>query len=415
MNDTRGWEPFLEEALNFHRNLPVTAPYFEYYGPSSLFLETGGKQCDFSQMMVAGIANFGIALTNGSSGYFVTGAGQLETAGPPEWARERTKANFAAAMDVVRTFESLQIVDTANDLFESPRPGKIAVIPLITGHCYLDSPETLEDFYRLGLRISHCAAISGQWCRAYPTQQVNGKIIPVLTETGKEIIARMNELGVVIDTAHLSDESTEAVLQISTRPLIDGHTGSMDYNPYSRGHRDWVLRRIADGGGVVGIHFADHIFSPKCFGPKYPFPSHRTEPEPPIWAFNRHLLKTVSDPEERMRLRKNQEFQERFYRDHGLTRVAETAADRIDRTFRCSVSDMADHLEYLTKIMGHDHVGLGGDVNGITMDQWPGDMENVGQLPHLTAELIGRGWTEENIEKLLCRNWLRVFREALSR
>jgi membrane dipeptidase len=67
----------------------------------------------------------------------------------------------------------------------------------------------------------------------------------------------------------------------------------------------------------------------------------------------------------------------------------------------------------MVKVMGVEHVGLGGDVNGITLDSWPLGMDHVGQLPRLTAELLRRGYVEEDLERLLARNWLRVFRECL--
>jgi membrane dipeptidase len=63
--------------------------------------------------------------------------------------------------------------------------------------------------------------------------------------------------------------------------------------------------------------------------------------------------------------------------------------------------------------MGIEHVGLGGDVNGITPHSWPLGMDHVGELPHLTAELLRRGWREPDIEKFLSDNWLRVWRECL--
>jgi hypothetical protein len=88
-----------------------------------------------------------------------------------------------------------------------------------------------------------------------------GKVGPVMTDFGREMVATMNRLGIIIDVAHMADESVKEVILASDRPIIDGHTCSKTFNAYSRGLQDWVLRLIAEGGGVVGIHFADHMFS----------------------------------------------------------------------------------------------------------------------------------------------------------
>jgi membrane dipeptidase len=205
--------------------------------------------------------------------------------------------------------------------------------------------------------------------------------------------------------AHLSDESTEAILAVSTKPVIDGHTGSRSVIPDCRGHSDETLRKIADRGGVAGIHFADHLFTKKVWGKKYP----TGQPPPdPLWEYNRWLLAKTADPEERMRLRKNRAEQEKFYREHGLTPPPPASTERI-----ATLADMADHIEHMVNVMGIEHVGLGGDVNGITAHSWPVGCDHVGELPHLTAELLRRGWKEERLEKFLSANWLRVFRECL--
>ena len=109
-----------------------------------------------------------------------------------------------------------------------------------------------------------------------------------------------------------------------------------------------------------------------------------------------------------MRLRRDRDAQEAFFRTRGLPPDPPAPAAR-DAT----IGDLADTVDYLVNVCGGDHVGLGGDVNGIDAHQWPAGMDHVGELSALTVELLRRGYTAEQLEKLLCRNWLRVFRQCL--
>ena len=403
--------PHLDAAIALHRRLPVTAPYFEYYGYDSLFRERGAPQCDLEKLDAANVRAFGIALANGGAGYFQLGPEDFLPAGDANWGFDRLLRNFDAALADVRKCPRVRVVQSASDL---PPVGdwslvighSILVLPLVTSHTWMRDLAAVEEMFARGLRISHCAGIiCHAWNRSFPPTRVHGRQAPVLNEFGREIVARMNELGIVLDMAHMSDESTEAILEASAKPVVDGHTGSRTVIPHGRGHRDATLRKLADKGGVAGIHFADHLFTPKVWGAKYP-----TAPtaQDPLWEYHRWLLDTVADPEERMRLRKNRAEQEKFFRAHGLAPLPPASTERL-----ATVADMADHVEHLVKVMGIEGVGLGGDVNGITAHSWPLGCNHVGELPHLTAELLRRGWEEADLEKFLSTNWLRVWRECL--
>lgn len=402
-------EPWIEAARDLHRRIPVTAPYFEMYGYDSLFAEGGGRQCDLEKLDDAGVRTFGIALANGGPTYFQIGPGEFDVAGPPEWAREKARRDFTEALAEARRCPRVRVVLNARDLEPDPPGGRIGVIPLITCHSYMTSVDVLDEFFALGLRISHAAGSTCTlWCRAWPGWRVRGRMAPVFNDYGREIVARMNELGIVIDLAHMMDISAVEVTRASTKPVIDGHTCSRSAVPRARGHSDEVLRLIADSGGVAGIHFADHMFCARVWGAKYPLPDAPPEREPALWVWNRHLLATVKDPDERARRRKDREAQQEFFRAHGLEPDPQRCVDRI-----ATLGDMADHLEHMVNVMGIEHVGLGGDVNGIEADQWPAGMDHVGELPHLTAELLRRGWSEADLEKFLSGNWRRVFAECL--
>lgn len=407
-------QPYLEQAFALHRRLPVAAGYFELYGHDSLFKPNGGAQCDLEKHDAAHIRCYGIAVANGSAGYFATGPDNLEVAGDQDWAYQRLLRTFDVAMGEARRCPRVKVVATAGDLPTSAADEAIRVIPLVTGHAWMRDVAAIDELFKRGLRISHAAGVSCiHWLSPCPPVKVRGRTGPVLTDFGREAVARMNELGILLDMAHVSDESADAIIAASMKPVMDGHTCSRTAIPDSRGHRDSTLRRIADSGGVAGIHFADHLWTNKVYGYKYPRNSPvaaERKSRDPMWDYNRHLLSTVSDPDERMRLRKDRAAQQAFFASYRITPPAPPPTDRIG-----TLGDMADHIEYMVNIMGEDHVGLGGDVNGITAHSWPDGADHVGELPHLTAELFRRGWTESRLEKFLSGNWLRLFRECLPR
>ena len=398
---------WLDLACEIHRTLPVAAGYFEYYGYDSLFKAAGAAQCDLEKLDAANIRAFGIALTNGGAGYFEVGPNEFLPAGDPDWAFERLLRTYDAALADTLRCPRVRIVCTAADLTDDGADPLLRVLPLVTSHTWMRSLEDVEVLFQRGLRISHCAGIICKtWNRSCPETFVNGDPGPVLTSFGRDVVARMNELGMIIDVAHLSDESTEAILEISTRPIVDGHTGSRTAIPDGRGHGDSTLRKIAEKGGVVGIHFADHLYARRVWGQKYHPPS--PDKPNPLRDWNRHLLAVTDDPEERMRLRKNRAAQEKFYTDQGIVPPNPAPKERV-----ATIADMADHVEYLVNVMGVEHVALGGDVNGITADSWPLGCDHVGDLTVLSAELLCRGWSPEDLGKFISKNWLRVWRECL--
>ena len=401
--------PFIQRAREIHRRLTVASPYFEYYGYDSLFKDRGAPQCDLEKIDAAHVRCFGIALANGGASYFQIGPDEYQPATTDlDWVFDRLVRNFDIALATARKCSRLRVVQTARDLAPDPADSAFGVIPLVTSHTWMRDLEAVDVMFEHGLRISHCAGIiCNRWNRSYPPTKVNGKQAPVLTEFGREVVARMNELGIVLDMAHMSDESTDAIIEASAKPVVDGHTGSRTVIPACRGHGDATLRKIANRGGVAGIHFADHLFTPKVWKNKYLADDHPVAQ--PLWEWNRYLLAEIQDPEQRLNLRKNRAEQEKFFRQHNLPVARPPESEERIAT----VADMADHVDHLVNVMGIEHVGLGGDVNGITLHSWPAGMDHVGELPHLTAELLRRGWTDDHLEKFLSANWLRVWRDCL--
>lgn len=393
---------YLQEAIELHRCLPVFVGYFNF--SSETFRAEGGQQSDLEKLDAANIKT--IVASIGFGCYFHLGDRDYQLAGSDEWLLEQQCLRIQKVRDTVQECSRTHLVTDRNDLRQNQ---DISVVIHLTGNNHTIDLDSVDRFYDLGVRAIHPAM---QYHNRYCTG-LEGIPGPALSDFGREVIGRMNELGIVVDTAHASDESAEAMIEASSKPVIDSHTTSRNLVPSSRGLSDQLLRKIADRGGVVGIHFADHLISQKAWETKYTLYEKdgmtNSGFEPRIWKYNRHVLALTDDPEKRMKLRRDQKEQETFFEEHKLP-----PDPAISATPSVNIANLADVVDYLIKICGNEHVGIGGDVNGIDSHQWPEGMSHVGELPNLTAELLSRGYTHEQLAKLLSANWRRVYRDCLT-
>lgn len=252
------------------------------------------------------------------------------------------------------------------------------------GHMIEDNLGKLEALFNRGARyltLTHNIAPSWATSAADETTKPN---LPHkgLTDFGKQVVKRMNELGMMIDVSHSGDQTFWDVIAITTKPIIASHSSVYSLVPSRRNLKDDQLKAIAKNGGVVQINF-NPGFIDSSFN--------RKEAE----FFKRHVAEFDSLVKSGM-----QEFN---VQDYLYAKYASEA-----NPIRPPLSMLIDHIDYVAKLVGVDYVGLGSDFDGINIT--PQQLDNVTSYPLITKALLERGYGKEDINKILGGNLLRVLK-----
>jgi membrane dipeptidase len=280
---------------------------------------------------------------------------------------------------VARYPETFQLALTAADVERISRQGKIAsLIGLEGGHCINNSLAVLRMAHDLGARyltLTHTK--NTDWADAAGDQPRHHGLTPF----GEEVVHELNRLGMLVDLSHVTDETMRAALKVSQAPVIFSHSSVRALCNSPRNVPDDVLRLTGRNGGVVMI----------CFLPGYLTERGRAAME-------------ASDAE-KARLQK-------LYPENSAEYKQARAEWRRKHPslHEASLSDVADHIDYVRKVAGIDHVGIGSDYEGF--DGPPDGLEDVSCYPALLAELLRRGYSAEDVKKVAGLNLLRVMREA---
>lgn len=275
--------------------------------------------------------------------------------------------------------EAFELALTADDVERIHRQGKIAsLIGMEGGHAINNSLAVLRMAYDLGARymtLTHTK--NTDWADSATDRPAHHGLTPF----GEQVILEMNRLGMLVDLAHVSDDTMRAVLKVSRAPVIFSHSSARALCHSVRNVPDDVLALTARHGGVVMV----------CF-----LPGFLTEPA---------RLSMAKADTEGERLRK------KYPEDSPQYEAAMDEWRQAHYSPRdASLSDAADHIDYVRKVAGIDHVGLGSDFEGF--HGVANGLEDVTCYPALLAELLRRGYSPEDIKKVAGLNVLRVLREA---
>ena len=271
----------------------------------------------------------------------------------------------------------LELALTADDIERIHRSRKIAaMIGVEGGHSIENSLPLLRQLYALGARYMTLAYETTDWSDACPPAQPrHGGLAPF----GIEVVREMNRLGMLVDLSHVSDDTMRDAVAASDAPIIFSHSSARALAPdQSRDVPDDVLKMVHSNGGVVMVNFYSGFLLAE--------PADRREK----WTDARKRI-DAQLPEEQRRA----EWR-KWQRDNPMPRG--------------DVGTVADHIDHIRKIAGIDHVGIGSDFDGVNM--MPEGLEDVSCFPKLTAELLRRGYSDDDVKKVLGGNVLRVMRTA---
>jgi membrane dipeptidase len=274
--------------------------------------------------------------------------------------------------------QTFALARTAADVERVFKAGKIAsMIGMEGGHSIDNSLATLRMMHALGagyMTLTHGANVP--WADSATDKRAAGG----LTTFGEEVVREMNWLGMLVDLSHVSPDTMEDAIRVSEAPVIFSHSSAKALCNVPRNVPDQVLQMLPKNGGVVMITFVPGFIS-----------------------------QAVADHGARQA-----EAQRQAQAEFPNNEAAVSAAVERWRTAnpepRARLSEVADHIDHVRKVAGIDHIGLGGDFDGITTVIQ--GLEDVSKYPDLTAELLRRGYTDQDIKKMLGLNILRVMRAA---
>ncbi len=254
---------------------------------------------------------------------------------------------------VARYPDALALALTADDIERSRKQGRIAsLIGMEGGHSINSSLATLRMLHRLGARyLTLTHGLNTPWADSATDTPLSDGLSPF----GEDVLREMNRLGMLVDLSHTSPATMADALRVVTAPVIFSHSSARALTDVPRNVPDEILRQLPKNGGLVMVTFVPQFVSRE------------------VAAWN-----------------------------------ARPEAERTGPAPRATLAQVADHVDHIRKTAGIDHVGLGGDFDGITTVVQ--GLEDVSTYPHLVAELLRRGWTDADIGKLTWHNLLRVMR-----
>jgi membrane dipeptidase len=286
-------------------------------------------------------------------------------------------------IDIVKRFvkaypNDLALAGTADDVVRIHKTGRVAsLIGIEGGHQIGGSLAALRQFYDLGARYMTLTHFKNN---EFADSATDDPKYHGITDFGRTVIHEMNRLGMLVDLSHVSDDTMRAALQVGKAPVIFSHSSARAITDHNRNVPDDILRLTAQNGGVVMVNF---------------YPGYVSD------AFRKWNAEESAE-EARAKSLFNGRPEQR--------EAAIKAWKAANPAPQVTVSDVADHVDHVAEVAGYGHVGIGGDLDGIEVA--PVGLGGVQDYPNLFAELIRRGWSDENLAKLAGGNVLRVMRQA---
>ena len=272
-----------------------------------------------------------------------------------------------------------ELARTTNDIDRIRGQGKIAsLIGVEGGHSIQNSLNVLRQLYEEGARymtLTHSQSLD--WADSCSDESKCGGLSPF----GEEVVREMNRLGMIVDISHVSADCMRHTLRVTQAPVMFSHSSAFALAEHPRNVPDDVLKLTGKNGGVVMVNFFNDFIHPAD-----------AERNAARTALRQELEKQFPDAPDRV---------------EAELKKWEVAHPRSDA---CCVHDVVAHIDHIAKLAGVDHVGIGSDFDGVPA--LPKQLEDVSSYPVITQGLIGLGYDDASIRKILGENVLRVIREV---
>jgi membrane dipeptidase len=277
------------------------------------------------------------------------------------------------------------------DIERAHREHKLAALMGIEGgHSIENDMHLLRDYYRLGVRY-----MTLSWSNTNEWADSSGDIYDVkiqhhngLTDFGKQVVLEMNRLGMIVDISHVADKTFWDTIAVTKAPVIASHSSARALVNAPRNMTDDMLRAVTKNGGVVQVNF----FS----------------------GFDDEDYRKAVEAQAKDQAEAVQKYVDSL-KAQGKP-VSYVEVDRIERQWMAKIprppfTVLIDHIDHVAKVAGVEHVGLGSDFDGVS-GATPQGMDSAADLPKITQALLDRGYSAEDIKKILGGNLLRVFRQV---
>jgi membrane dipeptidase len=278
--------------------------------------------------------------------------------------------------------QDMMLATSTADIRRAKKEKKVgALMGIEGGHAIENSLSLLREFYRLGVRymtLTHNN--TNEWADACcDTARHNG-----LSDFGREVVGEMNRLGMFVDISHVSDKTMSDVLDTTKAPVIASHSSARVFSNHKRNIPDELLKRIGQNGGVVMVNF-------------YP-------------VFLDEKVRTAGlARDERLKAQRDA-LAEQFKSDPKRLEEEQKKLNDANPIPNTTLSMIVDHIDHIAKVAGVDHVGLGSDFDGVP--NLPEGIKDVADLQNITYELLRRGYSDEDVLKILGGNLMRAFAQV---
>jgi membrane dipeptidase len=305
-----------------------------------------------------------------------------EKAKPYEWAMREMDSLYAVA---ARNPDKIVIAKSWKDVQKALKEQKlVAQFGVEGGHMIEGDLQKLETFYNRGVRYMTLTwNNSPGWASSHADEKnPNYKGPKGLTDFGKQVVQRMNQLGMIVDISHVGEATFWDVIKTTTKPIIASHSNAYSICPVSRNLKDEQILAIGKNGGVIHLNFFSGFVDVDFFQKDAAFrKNHAAEID--------SLIKSGMQTE------------------YAFTVISDKYPRESD-AIKPDLEQLMKHFDHIVKLVGVNHVGLGSDFDGI--NSAPKQLKTVLDYPQFTQALIARGYSDKDISKVLGGNFLRVYK-----